>query len=100
MDMGFATEKDFETVLALQTTTRREKIIKRQLITEGIGILTAARDEPQTVTIDDGPVDLENPEGTHNTHEISVTNPIWRQYGFSGMEDALAMLTRFEAVVV
>ncbi|MCK9569630.1 hypothetical protein M0R72_11875 [Candidatus Pacearchaeota archaeon] len=98
--MGFATERDFETVLSLQTTTRREKIIKRQLVTEGIGILTAARDEPQTVTIDDGPVNPENPEGTHSTHEISVTNPIWRQYGFSSMEGALAMLARFEAGVI
>ena len=77
-----------------------EKRVKRMLIAEGIGILTAARDEPQMVVIDDGPVDPANPDGPHNTHEILAPNPIWRQYGFESLEDSQAMLALFEAVVV
>lgn len=98
--MGFATERDFETTLTLPTGTRMEKRCKRQLLAEGIGILQAARDESPMVIIDDGPVDPANPDGSHNTHEILAENPIWKQYGFSSMEDALAMLARLEAAVV
>ena len=98
--MGFATKRDFKVVLELPTGTRMEKRVKRMLIAEGIGILTAARDEPQMVTIDDGPVDPANPDGPHNTHEIPAVNPIWKQYGFESLEDSNAMLARFEAVVI
>ena len=98
--MGFATQQDFENVLALPEETRLQKRTKNQLLQEGTGILTSARDESQVVVIDDGPVDPENPEGPHNTHEIPAVNPIWKQYGFASLEDAIAMLARFEATVV
>ena len=100
IDMGFSTERDFEVVRDLPTGTRMEKRVKRMLIAEGIAILTSARDEPQVVVIDDGPVDQANPDGPHNTHEIPVVNPIWKQYGFESMEDSQAMLAQFLAVVV
>jgi hypothetical protein len=98
MDMGFATERDFENALAWNATTRREKRDKAQLIAEGIQILQAARDEPQIVLKDLGPKDPEQPDGEHNYEELQVENPIWRQYGFESREYALTMLTRFEAV--
>ena len=100
IDMGFATERDFEVALEYPTGTRMEKKIKRMLIAEGIGILTAARDESQVVIIDDGPVDPANPDGPHETHEIPAVNPIWKQYGFESLEDSNAMLARFMAVVI
>ena len=99
-DIGFKTLADWEMVLGLPYTTRMEKRTKRQLIAEGIGILEAARDEPQMVVIDDGPVDPANPEGPHNTHEIPVVNPIWMQYGFSSMGESQEMLNRFLEVVL
>lgn len=98
MDMGFAIKQDFENALAWNATTRREKRDKAQLIAEGITILQAARDEPQTVLKDLGPKDPEQPDGEHDYEEVAVTNPIWMQYGFESMEDAAAMLVRFEAV--
>lgn len=96
--MGFATISDFENALAWNATTRREKRDKAQLIAEGIQILQAARDEPQTVLKDLGPKDPEQPDGEHNFEEVVAENPIWKQYGFESMEDALTMLARFEAV--
>ena len=96
--MGFATISDFENALNWNATTRREKRDKAQLIAEGIQILQAARDEPQTVLKDLGPKDPEQPDGEHDYEELPVENPIWKQYGFPSMEDALAMLARFEAV--
>jgi hypothetical protein len=98
--MGFTTEGDFEMVLGLPTGTRMEKKVKKMLIAEGIGILKAARDESQVVIIDDGPVDPAYPDGPHNTHTIPAVNPIWKQYGFESIEDSIAMLARFEAMVV
>ena len=96
--MGFATIFDFENALNWNATTRRERRDKAQLIAEGIQILQAARDEPQTVLKDLGPKDPEQPDGEHDYEELPVENPIWKQYGFPSMEDALAMLARFEAV--
>ena len=98
MDMGFATVADFENALAWNATTRRERRDKAQLIAEGIAILQAARDEPQIVLKDLGPKDPANPDGEHLFEEVAATNPIWKQYGFGGLDDALAMLTRFEAI--
>ena len=99
-DIGFKTLADWELVLGLPYVTRMEKRTKRQLIAEGIGILTAARDEPQVVVIDDGPVDLALPEGPHNTHEIPVVNPIWMQYGFDSLAASQEMLERYQTVVL
>jgi hypothetical protein len=99
MDMGFAIKQDFENALAWNATTRRETRDKAQLVAEGIAILQAARDEPQTVLKDLGPKNPGQPDGEHDYEELPVENPIWKQYGFSGMEEALAMLTRFEAAV-
>jgi hypothetical protein len=95
-EMGFATERDFENVFAWNATTRKEKRDKAQLIAEGIQILRAAKDEPQIVLKDLGPKDPEQPDGEHNYEEMPVENPIWKQYGFSSMEDAHAMLLRFQ----
>ena len=96
--MGFATIFDFENALNWNATTRRERRDKAQLIAEGIQILQAARDEPQIALKDLGPKDPEQPDGEHEYEEVAVTNPIWKQYGFESMDDALAMLVRFEAV--
>jgi hypothetical protein len=98
-NMGFATKRDFENALALNATTRREKRDKAALIAKGVAILQAARDEPQTVLKDLGPKDPGQPDGEHDYEELPVENPIWKQYGFESMEDAIAMLVRFEAVV-
>lgn len=97
--MGFATERDFENALAWNATTRREARDKAALIAEGISILQAARDEPQIVLKDLGPKDPEQPNGEHNYEEVPAVNPIWMQYGFESLEDACAMLPRFEAAV-
>ena len=70
---------------------------KDQLIGQGIQILQAIIAEPQTVIIDDGPVDPNNPDGPHLTHEEPIPNPMWQRYGFTSMEDAQAMLVRYEA---
>ncbi len=96
-ELSFATKRDFENILALPERTRRERMTKDQLIGQGIQILQAIITEPETITIDDGPVDPNNPDGPHLTHEIPVPNPMYQRYGFDSKEDAAAMLVRYEA---
>ena len=92
--MGFARPIDFENALAMEAKTRAQKRDKAMLIKQATEILIAARDEPQTVSVDDGLVNPADPTGPHNTHEAPVMNPIWAQYGFESMEAAIAMLAR------
>ena len=96
-DISFATKRDFENVLALPARTRRERMTKDQLIGQGIQILQTILSEPQTVTIDDGPVDPTNPSGPHLTHEEPIPNPMRQRFGFESMDDAQSMLDRYEA---
>lgn len=95
--MGFATVIDFENALAMQASSRYEQRLKSRLIAEGISILRFARDEPQEATVDDGPVDINNPDGEHYTHTIPVENPFWKRLGFESRDSVGTMLARFEA---
>ena len=96
-DLSFATKDDFETILGLPARTHRERMVKDQLIGQGIQILRTIIDEPQTMTIDDGPVDPNNPSGPHLSHEEPIPNPMWQRFGFESMDDTQAMLDRYEA---
>lgn len=96
-DLSFATKQDFENILALPERTRRERMTKDQLIGQGIQILQTIISEPQTMVIDDGPVDPANPNGPHLTHEEPIPNPMWQRFGFGSMDDVQAMLARYEA---
>ncbi|OPY54722.1 MAG: hypothetical protein A4E48_00301 [Methanosaeta sp. PtaU1.Bin060] len=94
--MGFATVADFETALSFEPESRIDHLNKSSLLREGLMALISARDEPQVVIIDDGPIDPENPDGPHNTHEEPATNSIWRQFGFESIDDVITMIERFE----
>ena len=95
-DLSFATEEDFENVLNLPTKTRKERMVKDQLIARGIGLLNYMLAEPTTTQI-------ESPEGSGNYVEVPIVSidpnwtPTWQRYGFSDTSDVQNMLNRYEA---
>jgi hypothetical protein len=97
MSVAFATVWDFESVLQMPEGTRAEVRDKRQAVATGITTLNAIIDEPETLLIDDGPIDPNDPNSEHTFHEIPVLNPMYARYGFASKDEAAAMLVRYEA---